>query len=110
LNLHDVGLLPEPEQYFALWRKHMTSNALYSEHWLLAYEASVRGWLTPVSGVDYIARDSYFSILANHEVRFFDTSDDVEVPEDSGYEDEDEDNHYEPDYDGDEEDEETDEQ
>jgi hypothetical protein len=103
LNLHDVGLLPEPEQNFAPWRQHMTANALYSEHWLLAYEARVQGWLPSVSGVDYIARDSYFSILATHEVRFFDTSDDVEVPEDSGYEDED--SYYEPDYDDDEEEE-----
>ena len=67
----------------------MTANALYSEHWLLAYEARVQEWLPSVSGVDYVARDSYFSILADHQVRFFDTSDDVEVPEDSGYEDED---------------------
>jgi len=104
LLLHDVGLLPAPEHDFALWRQHMTANALYSEHWLLAYEARVQEWLPSVGGVDYIARDSYFSILANHQVRFFDTSDDVEVPEDSGYEDED--SYYEPDDDEDEEEEE----
>ena len=89
LHLHDVGLLPGPEHGFALWRQHMTDNALYSEHWLLAYEARVQEWLPAVSGVDYVASDPYFSILANHQVNFFDTSDDVEVPEDSGYEDED---------------------
>lgn len=99
LHLHDTDLLPSPEHDFALWRQHMTAAALYSEHWLLAYEARVQGWLPSVSGVDYVARDSYFSILANNQVRFFDTSDDVEVPEDSGYEDEDD--YYEPDDDED---------
>lgn len=91
LHLRDVGLLPRPEHDFALWRPHMTAEALYSEHWLLAYEARVQDWLPSDNGADYVANDSYFSILANHQVRFFDTSEDVEVPEDSGYEDEDSD-------------------
>lgn len=64
----------------------MTANSLYSEHWLLAYEAHVQALLPALNGSDYITRDPYFSILANRQVRFFNASEDVEVPEDSGYE------------------------
>jgi hypothetical protein len=30
----------------------MSADALYDEHWLLAYEANVQGWLPSVSGTD----------------------------------------------------------
>ncbi len=38
----------------------MSAGALYDEHWLLAYEANVKGWLPSVSGTDHIAADPNF--------------------------------------------------
>ena len=65
----------------------MTKESLYSEHWLLAYEAYQQGWLPSVNGTNYVTSDAYFAILDSHGVRFFETEEDVEVPEDTGYED-----------------------
>ena len=87
LNLEQEGYLPTPANDFALWRTFMNAGALYSDHWLLAYEAFVQGWLPSGDGKDYVKSDPYFSILQQAHVRFFDTSDDVEVEEDEGYDD-----------------------
>jgi hypothetical protein len=110
LDLHASGLLPNPKENFGLWRGYMTSEGLYSDHWLLAYEAYVQDWLPAANGVDYVAADSYFTILQNHLVRFFDRSEDIEVPEDVGYDDDaDEDDDDEDDEDEDEEEDDDDE-
>jgi hypothetical protein len=98
LDLHAAGLLPVPSQNFDLWRSVMSGENLYTEHWLLAYEAYVQEWLPSLTGQDYVMADPYFRILALGNVRFFDTSEDVEVPEDDGYdEDTDEDDEDEDD-------------
>ena len=88
LDLHSRAQLPIPRVGFTTWQAYMTSEGLYSEHWMLAYEAFVQGWLPSLSGRDYVSDDPYFSILKRHEVRFFDNSDDLDVPEDKGYNDE----------------------
>ena len=75
----------------------MTPEGLYSEHWILAYEALVQEWLPSLSGRDYVSDDPYFSILKRHEVRFFDNSNDLDVPEDEGYNDDDHDEEEEDD-------------
>jgi hypothetical protein len=107
LDLHAAGFLPNPTMNFALWRSLMDRENLYTEHWLLAYEAYVQQWLPSLTGLDYVLDDSYFRILANGNVRFFDTSPDVEVPEDEGYDDDtDTDDEDEEEDDEDEEDEE----
>ena len=61
---------------------------LYSDHWLLAYEAFEQGWLPSKDGKHYVGTDEYFQILDKHSVKFYDTSADVEEP-DSGYNDDD---------------------
>jgi hypothetical protein len=106
LDLHSLGYLPDPKKHFELWKSLMTADSLYSENWLLAYEALAQGWLAPANGIDYVASDPYFSILHAHGVRFFDNADDIEVPEDNGYDDdvENEDEDEEEDEDEDEDD------
>jgi hypothetical protein len=55
------------------WEEHMTKEDLYSEHWILAYEALVRGWLPSKSGSDYIENDQFFKALKDKNIRFFDS-------------------------------------
>jgi hypothetical protein len=57
----------------SLWSKHMQADQLYSENWLLAYEAHKKGWLPSIDGSDYIANDSFFGILSQLGVEFYDT-------------------------------------
>lgn len=55
------------------WSKHMQPDQLYSENWLLAYEALVKGWLPSVDGSDYVSNDTFFGILSQNGVEFYDT-------------------------------------
>jgi hypothetical protein len=57
----------------SVWLKHMQADQLYSENWLLAYEASVKGWLASDDGTDYVAADNFFGILSQNGVEFYDT-------------------------------------
>lgn len=93
LELHNNDLLPMPENGFQLWSNYMTSQHLYSDHWLLAYEALEHGWLRSRDGGDYVAGDEYFQLLKKHSVKFYDTSADVKEP-DSGYNDDDNDDDH----------------
>jgi hypothetical protein len=52
-----------------LWKSLLNKDSLYSEHWLLAYEAKVRRWL--VTSDDYIEADPFFKILKGKRVRFY---------------------------------------
>ena len=56
LNLRDTGLFPDVPM--PRWRKLMAAKHMYSEHWLLAYEAHEQGWLS--SKTDYIAANPAF--------------------------------------------------
>jgi hypothetical protein len=56
----------------ALWTTHMTSESLYDEFWLLAYEANVKNWLASSVG-DFVAADPNFSILKTAGVFFYDS-------------------------------------
>jgi hypothetical protein len=56
-----------------LWAQHMQAAHLYSENWLLAYEAFRKAWLPPLDGSDYIATDDFFGRLADLGVEFYDT-------------------------------------
>jgi len=52
LDLIHKGLMADADT--SLWASHMNADSLYSDHWLLAYEAWEQGWLK--SGVpDYIS-------------------------------------------------------
>lgn len=55
-----------------LWEPLMTRDALLGEHWLLAYEAYVHGWLPSADGSDFIATDPAFEFLRRRNVRFYD--------------------------------------
>lgn len=52
-----------------LWKTFLTKDNLYTEHWLLAYEAKRNGWLkTPDS---YLDTDPFFKILKDKKVKFY---------------------------------------
>jgi hypothetical protein len=70
LDTQSAGFLTVSQS--PLWASRMTAEHLYSEHWLLAYEAYVQGWLPSLDGTDYIADDPFFSILEAGNVRFYD--------------------------------------
>ena len=57
----------------SLWSSHMRGDQLFSENWLLAYEAYVKGWLPSADGSDYINSDPFFSLLSKYSVEFYDT-------------------------------------
>ncbi len=57
----------------ALWSKHMQATDLYSENWLIAYEALKKDWLPSIDGSDYVANDDFFATLAAYDVEFYDT-------------------------------------
>ena len=50
---------------------HMTAEGLYDDHWLLVYEASVKGWLGSADGSDIIAKDPAFDYLRRAGVSFY---------------------------------------
>lgn len=52
-----------------LWESMLTSDNLYSELWLVAYETNMKGWLT--SPIDYIIADPFFSLLKAANVSFY---------------------------------------
>ena len=104
LDLEAEGLLPATNS--SLWKTRMTAEGLYSDHWLLAYEALVKGWLPSRDGTNYVAADPFFSILQGGDVAFYD----VDEPWEDGYSDysdgddeiwDDEDDDNEDDLDGD---------
>jgi hypothetical protein len=43
------------------WASFMNAESLYSEHWMLAYEAARRGWISGID-VDYIEDDLFFGL------------------------------------------------
>lgn len=54
------------------WEHLVDYDAVLSgPHWLLAYEASVRGWLT--SARSRVAKDPFFNVLKKRKIRFYDT-------------------------------------
>ena len=55
-----------------LWGAQMTTEALYDDQWLLAYEANVKGWLPSVGPADHVAADVNFSFLKANGVSFYD--------------------------------------
>ena len=54
------------------WNINLTHDQLYQEHWIFAYEALKKGWLT--SRTNYIASDPFFSILSNKNIEFYDST------------------------------------
>jgi len=81
LDMESQGLLPTLKT--KLWASRMSAEHLYSEHWLLAYEAYVQGWLPAQTANDYVASDPFFSLLQTGGVRFYSAAE----PWEDGYSD-----------------------
>jgi hypothetical protein len=71
LDVEENGLTTKPLDK-TLWSTHMTQEALYDNHWLLAYEANIKGWLPSVRGADNVAADANFGYLKANNVSFYD--------------------------------------
>ena len=71
LHLNAVGLVSSPLTT-ALWETKMNKAGLWDEHWILAYEANVHGWLPPSAGSDDVRDDPVFGYLKRQGVRFYD--------------------------------------
>ena len=52
----------------------MTQDALYDEHWLLSYEANIKGWLPSLGAADHVAADPNFGFLKANGVHFYDAT------------------------------------
>lgn len=65
-------LFPKSKLNTTKWEEYMTGENLYSEYWILAYEALIRGWLPSKNGDDYIENDPFFKVLKLYNVKFFD--------------------------------------
>ncbi|HEY3937914.1 MAG TPA: hypothetical protein VGL97_10815 [Bryobacteraceae bacterium] len=70
LDLVMQGLLPSVNT--RLWSSRIRKESLYSEHWLLAYEAYAQGWLPSGDGSNILNDDPFFSILYSGGVKFYD--------------------------------------
>ncbi len=71
LHARALGLAESPGELDPL-AAALTSAELYDSRWMLAYEASVRGWLLPPNGKDFVANDANSSKLKAAGVRFYD--------------------------------------
>jgi hypothetical protein len=56
------------------WSSYMNKKSLYEEHWLLSYEANVKGWLQSQGRGDHIASDPNFQFLKAKGVSFYDVT------------------------------------
>ncbi|WP_276347937.1 RNA-directed DNA polymerase [Daejeonella sp. JGW-45] len=68
LDLQQSGLIPAGLDT-SEWESLLSAESLYSENWLLAYEAKQKGWLT--TPVDYISKDPFFKMLKDNDVQFY---------------------------------------
>jgi hypothetical protein len=71
LDLQHSGLFPAGTR-FTLWESQMTASALYTENWLLAYEAYIKNWLPKPS--NYVETDDFFKALFVNRVEFYDAA------------------------------------
>jgi hypothetical protein len=71
LHAQEKGLFPRKD-YLKSFEQFLTKRDLYGEHWILAYEANIKGWLRSTVGEDNVAIDPRFSILKTNGVEFYD--------------------------------------
>jgi hypothetical protein len=69
LDAHQRGLLPNLDP--TLWGSFVTADQLEGSHWLLSYEASIKGWLPAEGGVDHIAASPFYEYLRQNRVSFY---------------------------------------
>lgn len=65
-----LHLFPKSKLDTSKWEEFMTKDNLYTEYWLLAYEALVRNWLPSKNGDDYVENDNFYRLLKKNHVRF----------------------------------------
>jgi hypothetical protein len=76
LDLRDSGLITTGLNVNE-WKGYLSHENLYQEHWLFAYEAIKKGWLT--TNTNYIMSDPFFSLLWTKNIEFYDKAQ-VTVP------------------------------
>ncbi len=81
LDAHNKGLVSSAIEFRNL-PSVMTTDELYGEHWLLSYEANVKGWLPSEGTSDHVSDDRCFALLKNSGVYFYDDT----VSDHIGYE------------------------
>lgn len=82
LDCEQKGLVEIPLKK-AVWEEYLNIDSLYGDQWLLAYEASLKGWLKPKNNSDYVEKDANFALLKMNKVSFYrqrDSWDDYELP------------------------------
>jgi hypothetical protein len=70
LDLRQMGLIDGPIDV-SLWTQAMTVKGLESNLWLVAYEADLKGWLTPPTA-GFVQNHPYFAVLRRQNVSFYD--------------------------------------
>jgi hypothetical protein len=78
LDLESRGLVEKGAPLWVL-QSRMTATSLRDEHWLLAYEADVKGWLPSADLNNHVDADPYFSILKQKRIEFYDTKRNVKT-------------------------------
>jgi Reverse transcriptase (RNA-dependent DNA polymerase) len=69
LHLYQEGLLSKGMDVSG-WLGTVTSDSLFKEHWLLVYEAGVRGWLGQ-DAADAVRSEPFFFAMQNAQVSFY---------------------------------------
>jgi reverse transcriptase-like protein len=73
LEAQSKGLTPHG-YIFNHFATHMSKDDLYNDHWLLAYEANIKGWLPSASTIDNVESDPCFKFLKQNGVSFYDNT------------------------------------
>lgn len=84
LDANSKNLIPSGTD-FGNYQSLMTTDDLYGEHWLVAYEANAKGWLPSVGQKDHVNADERFSILKANGVYFYDDSRALYIAQVEGY-------------------------
>lgn len=69
LDAYNQGLAPSLN--ISNWAAKMNTKELFEEHWLLAYEANVQGWLASGGRRDHVSADPQFGFLKAAGVKFY---------------------------------------
>lgn len=73
LHCEQEGLAGAPLDH-TVWSSYMNRDSLYEEHWLLSYEANVKGWLPSQTARDHVSSDPNFQFLKAAGVSFYDAA------------------------------------
>lgn len=71
LDARAKGLISKNVDFSSI-QSYMTTDDLYEEQWLLAYEANVKKWLQSTTAIDHVKKDKCFHFLKRNGVYFYD--------------------------------------